>query len=150
MRHFSGVAHQGAIKLWTRLGGTEMERKRKMKAITTKYHGPTDTRGSRITATDSDGNRVTVPFDHSLPHDGVHRKAADALCLKMGWKGSLIQGGTKDGEVFVFDETGDILRDALTLAMATILRLDPTGSKATKGTLDVIRQALGEEAQDAE
>lgn len=47
-----------------------------MKAIETRYHGPTDTRGSRISAFDSDGNRVSIPYPYELSGEAVHRKAA--------------------------------------------------------------------------
>lgn len=73
-----------------------------MKAITTKYHGATNTRGARISATDGDGNRVSIPYPHELSGAAVHAEAALALCAKMGWEGDLIAGGTKDGYVFVF------------------------------------------------
>ncbi len=73
-----------------------------MKAIVTKYHGATDTRGSRITASDEDGNRTTIPYPHELSGQAVHRKAADALCAKMGWPGKLAGGSLRDGYVFVF------------------------------------------------
>lgn len=73
-----------------------------MKAISTKYRGPTDTRGGRIIASDSDNNRVTIPYPHELNSDDAHRKAAEALREKMGWTGELIEGGTKGGSVFVF------------------------------------------------
>jgi hypothetical protein len=74
-----------------------------MKAITTKYHGPTNTRGSRITADDGDGNRITVSYDHSASMGAdVHSQADIALCRKMNWKGELIAGATKDGYAFVF------------------------------------------------
>lgn len=58
-----------------------------MKAIVTKYHGPTNTRGSRITASDEDGNRVSIPYPYELSGEDVHRKAAEALCEKMNWGG---------------------------------------------------------------
>ncbi len=73
-----------------------------MKAIMTTYHGPTNTRGSRIIATDGDRNRVTIPYPHELSGEACHRKAAEALKDKMGWKGKLIGGGLKNGYVFVF------------------------------------------------
>jgi len=73
-----------------------------MKAILTKYHGPTDTRGSRVSASDEDGNRVSIPYPHELSGEAVHRKAADALCQKMGWAGELICGGIKTGYAFVW------------------------------------------------
>jgi len=73
-----------------------------MKAIITKYHGPTNFKGSRITASDEDGNRITISYPYELSGEAVHRKAADALCEKMGWKGALVSGSLKHGYVFVF------------------------------------------------
>ncbi len=75
-----------------------------MKAIETKYHGPTDTRGSRFSACDSDGNRVSVSYDYALNSEDNHRAAAEALKAKMGWDGELIGGSTKRGMVWVFAE----------------------------------------------
>jgi hypothetical protein len=74
-----------------------------MKAIITKYHGPNN-RGSRISATDEDGNRITISYPHELSGEAVHRKAAEALCAKMGWTGKLVGGSLKRGYVFVFTE----------------------------------------------
>ena len=74
-----------------------------MKAIETTYHGPTNTKGSRIIADDGDGNRLTISYPHELSGEAVHRKAAEALRDKMGWSGRLIGGATKRGYVFVFD-----------------------------------------------
>ena len=73
-----------------------------MKAITTKYHGPSNVRGSRVSASDLDGNRVTISYPYELSGEDVHRKAADALCAKMGWTGALAGGAVKHGYVFVF------------------------------------------------
>ncbi len=75
-----------------------------MKAIMTKYAGPTNTRGSRITASDEDGNRITISYPYELSGEAVHRKAAEALCSKMGWDGQLASGSLKNGYVFVFTE----------------------------------------------
>jgi len=75
-----------------------------MKAIRTKYHGPTDTRDSRISASDEDGNRVSIPYPHELSGEAVHRKAADRLCEKMNWTGKLHGGSLKDGYVFVWEK----------------------------------------------
>ena len=75
-----------------------------MKAIVTKYHGPTNNRGSRITASDGDGNRVTISYPYELSNENVHRAAAEALCKKMNWTGRLVAGGLKRGYVFVFAE----------------------------------------------
>lgn len=74
-----------------------------MKAIRTKYHGPTDTRGSRISATDEDGNRVSISYDHAKNTDGNHDAAALALCAEMGWGGRLVRGWLRDCAVYTFD-----------------------------------------------
>ena len=72
-----------------------------MIAIETKYHGPTNTRGSRISAS-GNGNHVSISYPHELSGEDVHRKAAQALCDKMKWTGKLTGGATKTGYVFVF------------------------------------------------
>lgn len=79
-----------------------------MKAIETKYLGPTDFKGSRIVADDGDGNRVTISYPYELSGEEVHRAAAVALCEKMGWSGAdtLVGGSTKRGYVFVFTNEG--------------------------------------------
>lgn len=62
-----------------------------MKAIRTRYSGPTNTRGSRIHATDGDGNRATVSYSHGSRD--MHELAAYSLMRKMGWSNPLIGGG---------------------------------------------------------
>ena len=49
--------------------------------ITTKYHGPTNSNGSRITAS-YDGRRVTKSYDHALNSTGNHEAAALAFIAK--------------------------------------------------------------------
>lgn len=72
-----------------------------MKAIQTKYLGPTTHRGARIKASDLDGNSITVSYDHGSRNP--HRDAAIALCNKMDWRGPMAQGSLGNGhEVFVF------------------------------------------------
>jgi hypothetical protein len=75
-----------------------------MKAITTRYNGPTNTRGSRITATDEDGNRVSVSYNDALNSEPNHAAAARKLCQKMDWRGNLTGGHTKHGMVWVWDD----------------------------------------------
>jgi hypothetical protein len=75
-----------------------------MKAIQTKYIGPTNFRGSRIKASDGDKNSITISYPHELSGEDVHRKAAEALRDKMGWTGNLTGGGLKNGYVFVFTD----------------------------------------------
>lgn len=74
-----------------------------MKAITVKFLGPTDTKGSRLKAIDSDHNTVTIPYPHAEHSEGRYAQAAIALCKKMGWDGTLIEGWAEDGKaVYVF------------------------------------------------
>lgn len=78
-----------------------------MQAITTKYHGPTDRRGSRIIAR-ADAGSVQFSYDHSLNVEGNHAAAAATLAAKLGWTdaGELVGGGNADGSyawVFVND-----------------------------------------------
>lgn len=73
-----------------------------MKAIMTTYHGPTNTRGSRISAKDEDGNKVSIPYPHELSGEAVHEKAARQLMEKMNWTGTIKGGGYKNHYFFVF------------------------------------------------
>jgi len=73
-----------------------------MKAIETHYLGATNTRGSRIKATEPDGQSVTIPYPYELSGEAVHRHAAEALRDRMGWAGELVGGATKRGYCFVF------------------------------------------------
>lgn len=76
-----------------------------MKAISTKYLGPTNHRGGRVVASAEGVSSVTIPYDHSLDAYGVHEKAALALCRKYGWSGRLVGGGTRTGYCFVFADS---------------------------------------------
>ena len=81
-------------------------------AIHTKYIGPTDKRGARISATCvrlNDTKRVLVGFDHAL--DGVARHAVEAHELvrkhfahSKDWPNPelMYAGETLDGKGFVF------------------------------------------------
>ena len=84
-----------------------------MKAITVKYFGPGNVRGSRYKATDSDHNTVILSADDRLTHEGNCDAAAVALCVKMNWlRHNLVRGGLPIGDhVYVFD--ADMNRVAL-------------------------------------
>jgi len=73
-----------------------------MKAIKTKYHGPGNVLGSRVSASDEDGNKVVLSWDNALDTTENHTAAAKALCRKMKWPNKLIMGSLKDCYVFVF------------------------------------------------
>lgn len=73
-----------------------------MKAITTKFIGPTNTRGSRVKACDMDGNCAVVPYEYASNPEEAHQAAAEALKRKMNWTGKLTGGAIKSGYAFVF------------------------------------------------
>lgn len=84
-------------------------------AITTKFLGPTNVRGSRVKATAAAGS-ITVHWDHALNVDQNHAKAAEALVRKLGWTseraegyaGLWVAGGlpSEEGNVFVYTGEG--------------------------------------------
>jgi hypothetical protein len=53
-------------------------------AIVTKYHGPTNYKGSRISAR-AEAGRIVVPYDHALNISDNHKAAAQALAERLGW-----------------------------------------------------------------
>ena len=55
-----------------------------MQAIITKYHGPTNTKGSRVSAR-CDAGRVTIPWDDALSSDENHAAAARDLMRHLRW-----------------------------------------------------------------
>lgn len=70
-------------------------------AITTKFLGPTNSRGSRVKATAEAGS-ITVEWDYARGIEGNHARAAHALATKLDWKGGWFGGGlTGNGYVFV-------------------------------------------------
>jgi hypothetical protein len=78
-----------------------------MQTIETKYHGPTNVRGSRISATASGcRKRVTVSYDHALNAENNHKAAAQTLMEALGWTGSYAGGHTQTGMVFVNADPG--------------------------------------------
>jgi len=77
-------------------------------AIETKYHGATNTKGSRISATSASGVKVYIHYPHELSGVDCHALAAEKLALKLDWlklgeefEGKYIAGGTRAGYVFV-------------------------------------------------
>ena len=77
-------------------------------AITTKYIGPTNHRGSRVKATAEAGS-VSLSWDSALNSDKNHIAAALALVSKFGWKGEWRGGGLpgNGGYVFVCNHAGE-------------------------------------------
>ena len=74
-----------------------------MQTIETKYHGPGNVRGSRISATASGGGgRVMLSYDDELNDTDNHKAAALALMAKMDWEGTMQGGDLKRGMVWIF------------------------------------------------
>ena len=70
-------------------------------AIVTKYHGCTETKPARISATAS-AKRVYVSWNDSLDVEANHRAAAMHLAKTLGWHGTWHGGGMPDGTGNVF------------------------------------------------
>lgn len=92
-------------------------------AIVTRYHGPTNYRGSRVTATGpaahlpawdaAPGTRVpltraTVGWDHALTADGNHRAAADAVISKLNAEGWTVYLDAGDDGAMLPDDSGRV------------------------------------------
>jgi hypothetical protein len=70
-------------------------------AITTKFIGPSNTKGSRVKAKSSAGS-LTIHWNHSMNTEENHTAAARAFATKWDWKGVWFIGGLPDtGYVFV-------------------------------------------------
>ena len=78
-----------------------------MQAITTKF-GAVNQRGAKVTATSSSGLRATVERwteEYSSNEDkDASRRAVFALCRRLGWTGTLVEGETRRGFLYVFWE----------------------------------------------
>lgn len=61
--------------------------------IRTRYHGPTNARGSRISATTIGGRRVYVPYDHALSMEQNHTAAARKAAALIAWDVPRVWGG---------------------------------------------------------
>lgn len=82
-----------------------------MKAIITKYLGPTNTKPSRISVKAEGVPTVRVSYDGTLDPYGVHHKAASDFAARLGWLRdglTLVGGSTPDqrGYAFVFVRSG--------------------------------------------
>lgn len=65
-------------------------------SIITKFHGPTNHNGSRVTAR-CQARRITIPWDHALNPPENHAKACEALVDLMEWGGDWVGGALPDG-----------------------------------------------------
>jgi len=77
-------------------------------AIRTRWHGPTNIKGSRISARAEAGS-IIVNYDHRLSLNANHEAAARKLVAKLGWigpqYGDLVGGVLPNGD-YVFVKQG--------------------------------------------
>lgn len=74
-----------------------------MQSIITRFMGPTNTRGARIRAKASGGQRVISNYSHELLVAEEHDRAVKLLALRLKWGGRLVRGDIDRGYVYVFD-----------------------------------------------
>lgn len=78
-----------------------------MQAIRTRYHGPSNSRGSRISAK-CEAKTIYVSYDHALSIDGNHKAACAALIAKMQWDtdhyADVVCGVFDNDHYWVFDD----------------------------------------------
>lgn len=93
-----------------------------MLTIETKYIGPSNTRGSRVSAkttnskpTTGKPERLTLSYDHGLDSIGAHLKAAQALAQREEWPGIwTLVGETERGYLFARPQ---MMREDLTFTI---------------------------------
>jgi hypothetical protein len=79
------------------------------KAIITKFLPCSPTLPHRMRARDEDGNQAIV--SNGVSAIASHRTAAEALCKKMGWHGTLNEASLAPGSrVYVFVDKSDQFR----------------------------------------
>jgi hypothetical protein len=72
-----------------------------MQAITTKFLGPTNSRGARVKVTAERGS-ITVSWDHALGAPENHRAAALEALKRWEWSGRWVGGGLPDTTGYAF------------------------------------------------
>ena len=72
-------------------------------SITTKYHGPSNVKGARVSATSSSGSgmRVYLAWDHAADTNTNHKLAAARLAEKMNWHGTWAVGYAPGGRGYM-------------------------------------------------
>jgi len=79
-----------------------------MKAIYTKYLGPTNSKGARIKAFTLEGLSATISYPYNLSHEAVHYEAVKSLVDKHGLNWNIRDmrfGDAVGGYVFCFADS---------------------------------------------
>ena len=74
-------------------------------AIVTKYHGPTDTKGARVSARMAGAPTAWIPYPHELSGLDVYAAAAAVQMARAGWPVGRFEVGELNGG-YVFVRTG--------------------------------------------
>ena len=155
--HVSGAIARGEAQAITEVTAPASVPIHARQAIVTRYLGPTDTRPSRIRASCDRGSlTISMPLEYSGAdaHAVAVRELLANFALEDGssrswpaferWVCGGMPQSSKDAYVWVqLPAPFSAAVEALGMAEATLERLAPAGSRATQGTRDVIRQALG-------
>lgn len=72
-----------------------------MIAIRSKYHGPTNYRGSIVRAS-ANGRSAQVPWAAEWDSEDNHRRAVVILCAKLGWDADRFFGGNLESGEWVW------------------------------------------------
>ncbi len=75
-------------------------------AIVTRFLGPTNTKGARLSAR-CDAKRIVVPWPYELGASAAHAHAAHELADALGWRGVWVGGSlpSKHDDAYVFVNT---------------------------------------------
>lgn len=80
-------------------------------AIMTKYHGATNSSGSRVSAK-AEAGRISQHWDYALNADGNHCSVAAAFAAKFDWAGLWIGGSPSGSSGYCYVWAGDMRPDA--------------------------------------
>lgn len=87
-----------------------------MQSIITKYHGPGNVRGARISATATGGIGRYYPYDHAVTADCNHRFAAIRLAEELNWSGHWVGGVLNDKGAEIWVREWEDKRDSFDVA----------------------------------
>ena len=90
-----------------------------MQAITTKFLGPTNSRGPRVKASAERGS-ITVHWDHRFNVESNHALAAKALAEKFGWGGWWVAGTSPNGCGYAYVAVGGVHTEEVTAKLEAL------------------------------
>lgn len=70
-----------------------------MKALVTRYHGPTNTKGARISVRAEGCKPVFYSFDYAAKDEGGRFDAAQSYADAMGWGKVISRGAMPNGDI---------------------------------------------------